>query len=71
MQNKLAGKDTILAVKDLSYVINGRSILKKISLEFKRNETIAIVGQNGAGKTTLIKHFNGLLKTFAENHRPS
>ena len=61
-QNKLTGNDTILAVKDLSYVINGRSILKKISLEFKRNETVAIVGQNGAGKTTLIKHFNGLLK---------
>jgi energy-coupling factor transport system ATP-binding protein len=63
-QNKLAAKDTILAVKDLSYAINGRSILKKISLEFKRNETVAIVGENGAGKTTLIKHFNGLLKAF-------
>ena len=61
-QNKLTGNDTILAVKDLSCVINGRSILKKISLEFRRNETVAIVGENGAGKTTLIKHFNGLLK---------
>jgi energy-coupling factor transport system ATP-binding protein len=63
-QKKLAGNDTILAVKNLSYAINGRSILKKISLEFKKNETVAIVGENGAGKTTLIKHFNGLLKPF-------
>ena len=63
-QNRLSGNDTILAVKDLSYVIDGKSILKNISLEFKRNETVAIVGENGAGKTTLIKHFNGLLKPF-------
>jgi energy-coupling factor transport system ATP-binding protein len=61
-QNKFSANDTILAIKDLSYNINGRSILKKISLKFKRNETVAIVGENGAGKTTLIRHFNGLLK---------
>jgi len=61
-KHKLIGNETILAVDGLSYAVNGRRILKDISLEFKKNETVAIVGENGAGKTTLIKHFNGLLK---------
>ena len=61
-QNKLADNDTILATENLSFFIDGNRILKKVSLEFRRGEAVAIVGQNGAGKTTLIKHFNGLLK---------
>ena len=61
-KNRLTDNDTILVTENLSFFINGDSILKKVSLEFRRGETIAIVGQNGAGKTTLIKHFNGLLK---------
>ncbi|MGD8284027.1 MAG: ABC transporter ATP-binding protein [Desulfobacterales bacterium] len=61
-QNRLTDNDIILVTENLSFFINGDRILKKVSLEFRRGETVAIVGQNGAGKTTLIKHFNGLLK---------
>jgi energy-coupling factor transport system ATP-binding protein len=61
-QNRSTPGDTILAVKDLSCLVDGRSLLKSISLEFKKGETVAIVGENGAGKTTLIKHFNGLMR---------
>jgi energy-coupling factor transporter ATP-binding protein EcfA2 len=52
---------TILKVKNLSYSIGKKEILKKVSFEVGSGETIAIVGENGSGKTTLIKHFNGLL----------
>ena len=36
--------------------------LHDISLEVKKGEKVAIIGQNGAGKTTMVKMLNGLLK---------
>jgi energy-coupling factor transport system ATP-binding protein len=41
---------------------NGTIALKQVSLNIKKGEFIAIMGQNGAGKTTLIRTFNGLIR---------
>lgn len=43
-----------------SYVKN-RNVLKKINLEFSKNEIVFIMGHTGSGKSTLIQHINGLL----------
>lgn len=49
-------------VNSLSFSYNDRHILKDINLTFKKNETIAIIGESGSGKTTLINMLAGLLK---------
>ena len=38
------------------------SILKDISFNINKGDSIAIIGQSGVGKSVLLKHINGLLK---------
>ncbi|MGH9952626.1 MAG: phosphonate ABC transporter ATP-binding protein [Nitrososphaeraceae archaeon] len=43
-------------------ISSNRPILSNISLEMKRGEIIAILGQSGAGKSTLLRTMAGLTK---------
>ncbi len=54
--------EVIIEVRNLSHMYPGRVLaLEDISLNVRKGEFLAILGQNGSGKTTLVKHFNGLL----------
>lgn len=61
------GKDPMFVTHNLSYETEGSKILRGISFEVRKGETLAIVGRNGSGKTTLIKHLNGLLRPTEGN----
>jgi len=53
----------LIMVHNVDYAYsNGTIALKQVSLNIKKGEFIAIMGQNGAGKTTLIRTFNGLIR---------
>jgi energy-coupling factor transport system ATP-binding protein len=62
-RSRLLEDDRIVSTHDLNFRLNGKEILKGVSMELRKGETVAVVGRNGAGKTTLIKHLNGLCKT--------
>lgn len=51
--------DTILELKNITKIYPGVTALNDISVNFKKGEVHALVGENGAGKSTLIKIITG------------
>ena len=51
-----------IELKDLVFNYEKTPILKSINLTFKKNDTIAVIGESGSGKTTLINILSGLIK---------
>ncbi|MCD8380792.1 MAG: ABC transporter ATP-binding protein/permease [Lachnospiraceae bacterium] len=54
-----------LRVKDLSFAIDGLSILKNISHTFRAGGKYLITGENGSGKSTLLKALSRTLEQEA------
>lgn len=54
------GKD-VLDIENLSYSVEGKQILKDLTLRLGPGDRIGILGANGAGKTTLLKLILGKL----------
>ena len=50
-----------LEVRNLSYRINGRAILRDVCFSVETGTYVSIIGPNGAGKTTLLKCLNRIL----------
>ena len=49
-----------ISLKNVSVVIDGRSIINELSLDLEPGTLVGIIGPNGAGKTTLAKTIVGL-----------
>lgn len=50
-----------IQIKDLNVTVEGKQILKNISLDIPNNSITSIIGPSGCGKTTLLKTLNRLL----------
>ncbi|QND45056.1 ABC transporter ATP-binding protein (plasmid) [Rhizobium lusitanum] len=58
----VADADALLSIKDIEAGYTpGTTVLKGISLEIGRGETLAVVGESGSGKSTLARVVTGLL----------
>lgn len=56
-------REVIISTQGLVHVYEaGTLALRGVSIEIRRGDFLALIGQNGSGKTTLVKHFNGLLR---------
>ena len=55
------GRDSLLAVRDVSVVFGGIVALNGVSFDMRQGEILGLIGPNGAGKTTL---FNCLSRLY-------
>ena len=54
--------ESILVVDNVTKTYPGVKALDQVSLEFRKGEIHALVGENGAGKSTIIKTIAGAIK---------
>ena len=51
----------VIEVRDFSFDIDKKEILRNVSLSIDAGETLSIIGPNGAGKSTLLKCIDRIL----------
>lgn len=52
----------MIKIKNLSYYLNEKAILKDINVTFEAGQIYGIIGPNGAGKSTLLKHIMRIIE---------
>jgi len=52
---------TEIRIKDVDFFYGETKVLDNVTLEIKRNQTVAFVGESGSGKTTLVNLLTGLM----------
>jgi ribose transport system ATP-binding protein len=57
--------ETLLEFRGVSKEFGGTKALTDVSIDLKRGEILALLGENGAGKSTLIKTLAGIYKPDA------
>jgi phospholipid/cholesterol/gamma-HCH transport system ATP-binding protein len=54
--------DNILEIRNLSVTFGRLGVLRDITLDIPRGQTLAIIGESGCGKTVLLKSIIGLIR---------
>lgn len=51
----------VVAVEDVSIVLGGRPVVRRVDLRVRPGEFVTLLGANGSGKSTLVRAIVGLL----------
>ena len=51
-----------ISAKNLTYEIEGKTLLGGVDLQAERGQLVGLIGPNGAGKTTLLRTVSGILR---------
>ena len=62
---KCTSGNDVLFMEGLSKSFGNNHLFSDLSMDIKRGEHVAIIGDNGTGKTTILKIINGLLEADA------
>ena len=55
-------KSQAINAQDISYEIEGKTLLDGVTLQADRGQLVGLIGPNGAGKSTLLRTISGILK---------
>ena len=55
-------KKILLKVENVGISLNGKSLVRDVSLEVKQGEIVTLIGPNGSGKSTTAKIALGIYK---------
>jgi simple sugar transport system ATP-binding protein len=61
----IAAGEVLVAMRNLDKYYGGLRALAEVTLEIRKGEILALVGDNGAGKSTLIKALSGAVEPDA------
>jgi osmoprotectant transport system ATP-binding protein len=56
-----ADASLVIEFRDVSYRVTGTDVLRGLSLQVAKGETLVLLGRSGSGKTTTLKMVNGLV----------
>src|SRR5262249_6484570 len=57
-----APMSAILEIRNLSYAIGGREVVRNVALDVGGGEPVVLLGRSASGKTTLLKTVNELIQ---------
>jgi zinc transport system ATP-binding protein len=50
-----------IELRDVAVIINGNTIIERVSFDIDKGDVVSIIGPNGSGKTTLVRSMLGLM----------
>ena len=54
--------EPLIEFKDVHVRFRQQTVLRRISIQVRRGETLVIIGESGCGKTVMLKNMIGLIR---------